>query len=112
RQNCAACHDAGIDRAPGREALQTMTAERVLTSLESGAMLSMASRMSATERRAIAQFVTGKSLSARDLAMTPPASAMCTARGAVANPLNGPLWNGWGGNTHNTRFQDRVTAGL
>src|SRR5258707_9518482 len=88
RQNCAACHDAGVDRAPGREALQTMSAERVLTALESGAMLSMASRMSATDRRAIAQFVTGKPLSARDLSMTPPASAMCTAKGAVADPLN------------------------
>jgi polyvinyl alcohol dehydrogenase (cytochrome) len=112
RQNCAACHDAGVDRAPSREALQTMSAERVLTSLESGAMLSMASRVSAADRRALAQFVTGKSLSARDLSMTPPASAMCTTRGTTANLLNGPSWNGWGGNDHNTRFQDRGTAGF
>ena len=76
RQTCAACHDAGVDRAPARDALQTMSAERVLNALENGAMLSMASRMSATDRRAIAQFVTGKSLSARDLSTTPPALAM------------------------------------
>ena len=67
RQNCAGCHDAGIDRAPTRDALQTMSAERVLTALESGAMLSMASRLSAADRRALGKFVTGKSLSARDL---------------------------------------------
>ena len=112
QQNCAACHTSGVDRAPGRDALQTMSAERVLTALESGAMLSMASRMSAADRRAVAQFVTGKSLSARDLSMTPAASAMCTTRPAAGNPLNGPAWNGWGGNTRNTRFQDRVAAGL
>src|SRR5258707_10933225 len=76
RQNCAACHDAGVDRAPARDALQMMSAERVLNALENGAMLSMASRMSATDRRAIAQFVTGKSLSARDLSTTPPTLAM------------------------------------
>src|SRR3954465_1921602 len=58
--------DPGPDRAPSRDALQTMTAERVLAAMESGPMLSMASRDSGAERRAIAQFVTGKTLSARD----------------------------------------------
>src|SRR3954469_7577164 len=78
REHCAGCHDAGVDRAPARDALQTMSAERVLTALESGAMLSMGSRMSTAGRRAVAQFLTGKSLSARDLTMTPPQQAMCT----------------------------------
>ena len=27
-RDCAACHDAGVDRAPSREALRSMTAER------------------------------------------------------------------------------------
>ena len=78
-QNCAACHDAGVDRAPSREALQGMTAERVLAALESGAMISMASRSSAAERRAIAQFVTGKSLSKKAVDMTPAPQSMCSA---------------------------------
>src|SRR5262245_8700165 len=114
RDNCAACHDAGIDRAPGRDVLQGMSAERVLTALENGAMLSMASRMSGSDRRAIAQFVTGKSLSARDLTMTPPEHAKCAdASGAAfANPLAASNWNGWGDNTNNTRFQNTPAAGL
>jgi polyvinyl alcohol dehydrogenase (cytochrome) len=112
RQNCAGCHDAGIDRAPTRDALQTMSAERVLTALESGAMLSMASRLSAADRRALAQFVTGKSLSARELSMTPPQSAMCTTSAAFAQPPAGPAWNGWGDNTNNTRFQGGSAVGF
>src|SRR3954469_8608901 len=112
RQNCAACHDAGVDRAPGRDALQTMSAERVLNALENGAMLSMASRMSATDRRAIAQFVTGKSLSDRDLSTTPPALAMCAAGSAFGSPTSAPGWNGWGNGTSNTRFQNAAAAGL
>jgi polyvinyl alcohol dehydrogenase (cytochrome) len=112
RQNCATCHDTGVDRAPGRDALQTMSAERVLNALENGAMLSMASRMSATDRRAIAQFVTGKSLSARDLSTTPPALAMCAAGSAFGSPTASPSWNGWGNNTSNTRFQNAAAAGL
>src|SRR5690242_17993519 len=100
RRDCAGCHDMGVDRAPAREALQGMTAERVLNARESGPMLSMASRETGAERRAIAQFVTGKSLSARDLTTTPPSSAMCARKDSFS--LNGSSWNGWGENTHNT----------
>src|SRR5438105_4755041 len=116
RRDCAACHDMGVDRAPARDALQTMTAERVLAAMESGPMISMASRDNGAERRAIAQYVTGKSLSARDLSTTPPQTALCvTARnapGAFASPLTGRNWNGWGENTSNTRFQDAASAGI
>ena len=112
KQNCAACHDAGVDRAPSREALQGMTAERVLNALESGAMISMASRSSAAERRAIAQYVTGKSLSKKDLDTSPAPQAMCASAGNFTNPLTGPMWNGWGDNTSNTRYQDASPAGI
>ena len=112
RRDCAACHDAGIDRAPARDTLQTMSAERVLRALETGPMLSMASRVSGAERRAIAQFVTGKSLSERDLSATPPKSAICASPGNFTSPLTGRNWNGWGDNTSNTRFQTAEAAGL
>src|SRR3954466_2727141 len=111
REHCAGCHDAGVDRAPARDPLQTMSAERVLTALESGAMLSMGSRMSTAGRRAVAQFLTGKSLSARDLSMTPPQQAMCTTAPRSAATA-GADWNGWGANANNTRFQDGPAAGL
>ena len=116
RRDCAACHDAGVDRAPARDALQTMAAERVLSAMESGPMISMASRDNGVERRAIAQYVTGKTLSARDLSTMPPQSAMCVAAsnlpGNFAGPLTGKNWNGWGDNTSNTRFQDAAASGL
>ena len=61
-QLCASCHEAGTDRAPDRATLQAMSPERVLASLESGTMLSMASGRTGVERRVIAEFVTGKPL--------------------------------------------------
>jgi polyvinyl alcohol dehydrogenase (cytochrome) len=111
RDNCAACHDVGFERAPGRDVLQTMSAERVLTALETGAMISMAARLTGADRRAIAQYITGKSLSARDLTRTPPQLAMCSSARPFASPLTSPNWNGWGANTSNTRFQD-TAAGI
>ena len=61
KQLCASCHDTGFDRAPDRDALRAMSPERVLAALESGPMISMASGRTGVERRAIAEFVTGKS---------------------------------------------------
>jgi polyvinyl alcohol dehydrogenase (cytochrome) len=112
RAACASCHDAGIDRAPNRAALLAMTPERVLASLESGSMISMTAARTATERRGVAEFVTGKSLQ-RPLVTNPAPQAMCPAQpGTVFDPLAGPSWNGWGPNSANTRFQDAAAAGL
>ncbi len=112
KQLCASCHEAGTDRAPARDALRAMTPERVLAALEQGAMLSMAAGRTGVERRAIAEFVTGKSFS-QPLNTTPSAQAMCRATpGDFANPLAGPRWNGWGVDTANTRYQDGEQAGF
>src|SRR5262245_57399602 len=70
KQLCASCHDAGTERAPSRDALRAMAPERVLTAMESGPMLSMAAGRTGVERRAIAEFVTGKSF-AQALSTTP-----------------------------------------
>ena len=112
KQLCASCHDTGLGRAPTRDVLAQMTAERVLTALESGAMLSMASGRTGVERRALAEFVTGKPFAAAFSARPSP-QAMCrAASGEFSNPLSGPAWNGWGVNTRNTRYQDAAAAGL
>jgi polyvinyl alcohol dehydrogenase (cytochrome) len=112
KQLCASCHDAGTDRAPNREALQAMSPERVLAALERGPMLSMASGRTGTERRALAEFVAGKPF-AEAVSTTPLPQAMCRAPvDRQANQLTGPLWNGWGVNVSNTRFQDGAMAGL
>jgi polyvinyl alcohol dehydrogenase (cytochrome) len=78
--------------------------------METGTMVTMTNNRPATERRAIAEYLTGRSLD-QPLVTTPPPSAMCRAS-ATFDPAAGPRWDGWGRNTSNTRFQDAGAAGL
>lgn len=112
QRSCAPCHEAGVDRAPNHEALHAMSPEQVLAALESGPMISMANRRSAADRRAIAEFITGKSFS-HPLDTAPSPAAMCTTSASeFGDPSTGPFWNGWGQNLENTRFQTADQAGL
>lgn len=110
QRNCSSCHSGGMDRAPSLDVLKTMRAERVLAAMETGPMITMAVRLSASERRSLAEYLTQKSLS-QPLDLAPPPQAMCKAA-LPAMTFTGPLWNGWGENTFNTRFQDSAAAGI
>ena len=119
KRSCAQCHDNGTNRAPNRDSFKALAPERVLSAMETGSMVTMANNRTAAERRAIAEFLTGKSLN-NPLVTAPPQAAMCTAAGRsertgpteTFNPNAGPRWTGWGQNTSNTRFQDGAGAGL
>src|SRR6185503_16451180 len=110
KRTCAQCHDNGTNRSPNRDAFKALPAERVLAAMETGSMITMANNRTAAERRAIAEFLTGKAVGS-PLVTTPPPAAMCTASAAF-NANSGPRWTGWGQNTSNTRFQDATGAGL
>src|ERR1700691_5560350 len=101
--SCAQCHDAGIGRAPKRDAFRDMSPERVLAAMETGEMVTMGMRWPAAGRRSIAEFLTGKAFGT-SLSTDPSPQAMCA--GGNDFSLTGPAWNGWGTNTSNTRFQD------
>ena len=111
QRNCAQCHDSGVNRAPLREALLTMTPERVLASMETGSMVTMANNRTAAERRAIAELLSGKRFGT-PLNTAPSAAAMCRGQNQPFDPVAGPRWTAWGSNSNNTRFQDAAGARL
>jgi len=108
KQGCAACHDSGASRAPSREALQQRSPEAVLDSLNN-IMRIPGSRLSGAERRAVAEFVTGKKLGGdvRGIAV-----GRCASQPAFRDPASGPSWNGWSPGITNTAFQPAREAGL
>jgi polyvinyl alcohol dehydrogenase (cytochrome) len=108
KQNCAECHDGGALRAPSREALQQRSPESVLDALNN-AMRIPGSHLSGAERRAVAEFITGKAVGGDVRGLTPE---RCAVRPAFRGQGAGPSWSGWSPEITNTGFQTAKEAGL
>jgi mono/diheme cytochrome c family protein len=81
RTYCASCHEAeGNDRAPTREVLSQLSPEQIMQALEKGAMRAQAAERSRPQRRALAEYLSGKKLGADPLAPFPE-SAFCASTG-------------------------------
>jgi polyvinyl alcohol dehydrogenase (cytochrome) len=110
---CASCHEAGTNgdsRAPGRDVLGQLTPEQILQALEKGAMKVQAAERSRAQRRALAEYLSGKPLGS-DLPNTIPKSAFCAPSAQTFhNALGGPAWNGWGVTITNSRFEPAEVA--
>jgi polyvinyl alcohol dehydrogenase (cytochrome) len=111
KRACAQCHETGVGRAPNREQFRSMSPDRVLSAMESGSMVTMATNRSAAERRAIAEFITGQTF-ATALSTTPRPQAMCRGPQPAFDLPADPAWNGWGNGPSNNRYQPAAQAGL
>ena len=109
-ENCASCHgDAPDARAPKLDALRVQTAESVLQVLTAGVMRTQAARLNPSEMRAVAEFVTGKTLTVETI---DPNAGRCAVQTPMSRIDATPHWNGWGVDVFNTRFQSAAQAGL
>ncbi len=110
---CAQCHGANAAerRAPTREALSELTADRVLEALTTGVMQAQAQGMSDAAKRAMAEFLTGRPVGTTKSGAASTMSNRCEAK-PVGNLLAGPSWNGWGNDVMNSRAQTAASAGL
>jgi polyvinyl alcohol dehydrogenase (cytochrome) len=112
---CAICHEAaanGDSRAPGRDVLARLNPEQILQALEKGAMKTQAAERSRAQRRALAEYLSGKPLGG-DAPNLIPKSAFCADRAETfRNSLGGPAWNGWGVTITNSRFEPAENARL
>ena len=106
---CAACHTAALDsRGPSPEALGQRSPEAIIDVLMNGVMRLQGSRLSGAERRAVAEYLTGRTVGGD---LTGPETARCATTPRLIDPLGVPHWNGWGG-AGNRRFQAAEQAGL
>jgi len=60
KDRCASCHTGAAEaRAPSPEVLRSRSPQAIVESLVNGAMRAQGSRMSGSERRSVAEFLTG-----------------------------------------------------
>ncbi len=107
QKRCAKCHDEGVSRAPARQVLQTMSAARILRTLDFGLMMAVAYPMKREERVAVANFL-GTPGDDAQLAPKNP----CSAGMQPLSAASAPNWAGWSPDPSNTRYQGTGQAGL
>jgi polyvinyl alcohol dehydrogenase (cytochrome) len=107
---CASCHNGQPDsRAPSADALKARTPQAVLDALMNGAMRVQGAQMNGADRRAVAEYVTGKAITED---VTGAALGRCTINTPLADIARAPRWTGWSPAISNARSQSREQAGL
>lgn len=107
QKRCASCHDQAGSRAPSRDALQKLSAARILRTLDFGLMMAVAYPLNRAEREAVANFLGTKAEEA-----PLPASAFCSANISIMSGPASDVWAGWSPSASNARFQPAEQAGL
>ncbi len=112
-QRCAQCHGAKAAelRAPNRTLLAELTPERILDALTAGSMVANATGISDTQKRYLAEFLSGRPLGSSKAGQASAMKNRCEAK-PIGNPLAGPRWIGWGNDATNSRMQTAAAAGL
>ena len=108
QDRCAICHNGAAEaRAPAPDALRQRSAAAILEILANGAMRVQGAALNGPERRAIAEYLGGTTLTG---------DATGASRGRCENSstfrMSGPGWNGWGATPENRREQSAAAAGL
>jgi len=107
---CASCHRGKVSvRAPSTDALAEFSPEAIVLALTNGPMRLEGSRIGGSERRAIAEYLTGQNFGGR---VDGVETGWCEAPSPFENPSTTPSWTTWGARSGNTRFQPEGEAGL
>src|SRR4029079_16594028 len=107
-RDCVTCHDgAEGSRAPKLEVLKQRSPEAILSALTAGGMRPQGARLTGAERRAVAEYVTGKSLGGD---VTGATQGRCAVPPTFVS--TGASWAGWSPSSTNGRAQTEKQAGL
>lgn len=109
QRHCAVCHTNPVEAdIPTRQAMAELTPNAIVQSLTEGNMRLQGQALTPAERITVAELITGRPLAAQSSA---PTTGFCTSTPPMTSLDTGSVWNGWGPDTSNTRFQPS-TGGL
>ncbi len=107
QKRCARCHDQAGSRAPSRDALQKLSAARIMRTLDFGLMMAVAYPIKRDDREAVANYLGTKAEEA-----PLPARAFCGANVSILSGPRNETWAGWSPSASNARYQTAEQAGL
>jgi polyvinyl alcohol dehydrogenase (cytochrome) len=101
--SCAACHvNPPEDDVPTLDVLRTLDPNAIVASLSDGTMRLQGQSLTAAQHVAVAEYLTGRPVRARAAAFT---AGVCVSTPPAPTLTAGGIWNGWGPDPRNTRFQ-------
>ncbi len=109
-RDCATCHTGAAEsRAPSPDILKRRSPEAILSALTAGGMRPQGGRLSGAERRAVAEYLSGKAFGTD---ITGARIGRCTSTPPLTDSASSPSWRGWSPSVTNTRFQSSRDAGI
>ena len=110
---CSQCHgNPNVDRAPTPAALREMPPEKIYEALTTGLMQTQAMALTDQQKKGVAEFMAGRPLGSAKQGDAANMGFQCRTNPPLADPAQGPAWNGWSPDLANTRFQPAQVARL
>jgi polyvinyl alcohol dehydrogenase (cytochrome) len=111
---CTICHgNPAVERAPSPDAIRAMSPDKIYGALgANGIMAAQGATLKDQERRAIAEFMSGRPLGSARAGAAGAMPNQCRTNPPLPSPDSAPQWNGWGGDGANHRFQTAAAAGI
>ncbi|WP_321390337.1 PQQ-binding-like beta-propeller repeat protein [Emcibacter sp.] len=106
-ENCVACHDGTVAKAPHSTFLKMMSQKRISFALTEGMMKAQASHLTADDKVRLVEFLTNKKIGSEELTAPLP---RCEGQAAVFDRKRPPPAVGWGHDT--SRFVPAAVGGL
>jgi polyvinyl alcohol dehydrogenase (cytochrome) len=101
KTTCAQCHDEPQGRTPSRAQLADRSPDAILLAMTTGSMSMQAVSLSVPEKRALAEYLSGKTFAA-----SAADANLCAAKeDRLTAYASKPAWNGFGVDSTNSRFQ-------
>ena len=107
RSSCSNCHEGQVPKAPHKMFLQMLSGATIHEALTTGLMQTQAAALSASDRQAVAEYLSGAALA--DQAKVTPVK-MCAAGSSEFDAMQAPQRSGWG--YHNSRYVPAAQAGI
>ncbi len=113
-QHCTTCHGNLKGPAGAADGLQLrkMTPEAVYAAITKGETHANLEGVTDADKRMIAGYLGGRKVDVGQIADAKLMPNQCPSNPAINSLSASPLWNGWGADASNARFQTAKAAGL